>query len=282
MESTEAELIARPVLEFTPIQVTDAMNRSFEEYMVPMVFTPASFERRFRGEHLDAEASKLWFQGEELVGVVLIARRGWTSRVAAMGLVREARGKHYGRQMLQAAIEEATARGDRSMLLEVFAANEPARRLYERLGFRNERELFSFRYVPNPKSPPADSRELQEIDPAELARLVLLEGEPNISWMYAPATLMGVAAPSRAFQLDEKAYVMLRQDANRTLLQTVLVRPEYRRQGRARELLHAVEAAFPEKPLVISMLASGPLYSLLEAMQWELMPLPLFEMVRPL
>ncbi|WP_133273084.1 GNAT family N-acetyltransferase [Hymenobacter radiodurans] len=153
MESTEAELIARPVLEFTPIQVTDAMNRSFEEYMVPMVFTPASFERRFRGEHLDAEASKLWFQGEELVGVVFIARRGWTSRVAAMGLVREARGKHYGRQMLQAAIEEATARGDRSMLLEVFAANEPARRLYERLGFRNERELFSFRYVPNPKSP---------------------------------------------------------------------------------------------------------------------------------
>ncbi|WP_133273083.1 GNAT family N-acetyltransferase [Hymenobacter radiodurans] len=100
--------------------------------------------------------------------------------------------------------------------------------------------------------------------------------------MYAPATLMGVAAPSRAFHLDEKGYVMLRQDADRTLLQTVLVRPEYRRQGRARELLHAVEAAFPEKPLVISMLASGPLYSLLEAMQWELMPLPLFEMVRPL
>ncbi|GAB2479430.1 hypothetical protein GCM10011375_17290 [Hymenobacter qilianensis] len=100
--------------------------------------------------------------------------------------------------------------------------------------------------------------------------------------MYAPETLMGAAAPSRAFQLDEKAYVMLRQDADRTLLQAVLVRPEHRRQGRGRELLHTVEAAFPKKPLVISMLPTGPLYSFLQAMQWEPMPLPLFEMVRPL
>ncbi|MBC6607929.1 GNAT family N-acetyltransferase [Hymenobacter sp. BT188] len=282
MLTPDVELIAHPVLEFTSAQVTDAMNRSFEEYMVPMVFTPVSFERRFRGEHLDAEASKLWFRGEKLIGVVFIARRGWTSRVAAMGLVRDERGKQYGRQMLQSAINEAIARGDRSMLLEVFAANERARRLYERLGFRNERELFSFRHVPTPKSPPAARRELQEIDPAEVARLVLLEGEPNISWMYAPETLTGAATPSRAFQLDEKAYVMLRQDPDRTLLQTLLVRPEHRRQGRGRELLQAVEAAFPEKPLVISMLASGPLYSFLQAMQWELMPLPLFEMVRPL
>ncbi|GAB2479421.1 hypothetical protein GCM10011375_17300 [Hymenobacter qilianensis] len=153
MVSTDAKLIAHPVLEFTSAQVTDAMNRSFEEYMVPMVFTPATFERRFRGEHLDAEASKLWFRGEELIGVVFIARRGWTSRVAAMGVVREERGKQYGHQMLQAAIDEAMARRDRSMLLEVFVANERARRLYERLGFRNERELFHFRLVPTPKSP---------------------------------------------------------------------------------------------------------------------------------
>jgi GNAT superfamily N-acetyltransferase len=283
MKYTTTELIARPVLNFTSIQVTEAMNRSFEEYLVPMVFTPASFERRFRGEHLDAEASKLWFQGDELVGVVFIARRGWTSRVAAMGVVQEARGKQFGRQMLQTAIDEAAARGDKTMLLEVFADNERARRLYERLGFRNERELFSFRHVPTPKSPPVEtSHQLQEVDPSEVARLVMLDGDPNSSWMYAPESLVAAASPTRAFVLDEKAYVMLRQEAERTLLLTVLVRPEYRRQGRGRELLHVVEAAFPEKPLMISMLPSGPLYSFLQAMQWELVPLPLFEMIRPL
>jgi GNAT superfamily N-acetyltransferase len=279
---TATSLTARSVLEFTSAQVTDAINRSFEGYFVPLVFTPVSFERRFRSEHLDAEASKLWFQGEELVGVVFIARRGWTCRVAAMGLVQEARGKQLGRQMLQAAIDEATARGDRSMLLEVFVVNEPARRLYERFGFRNERELFTFRRLPILKSPPANRSELQETNPAEVARLVMLEGEPNRPWMFAPESLVAAAPPTRAFHIEGKAFVVLRPEAERTLLLTIFVRPEHRRQGRGRELLRAVEAAFPANPLIITMVTDKEHCSFLEAAQWELVPLPLFEMIRPL
>lgn len=276
------ELTARPVLEFTSAQVTEAMNRSFEEYFVPMEFTPVSFERRFRSEHLDAEASKLWFSGEELVGVVFIARRGWTSRVAAMGLVREERGKQYGRQMLQAALDEATARGDRTMILEVFIANERARRLYERLGFRNERELFNFRRVPAVSNSTLSPRPLEELDPAVVARLVLREGEPNLPWMFAPESLMAAAPPTRAYHLENKAFVLLRPEVERTLLLTVLVRPEYRRQGWGRELLRAVEVAFPAKPLILPMVTQGSGYAFLEASQWELLPLPLVEMVRSL
>ncbi|UOQ51438.1 GNAT family N-acetyltransferase [Hymenobacter cellulosivorans] len=272
---TSVQLTARPVLDFPSAEVTEAMNRSFEEYFVPLVFTPETFERRFRSEHLDALASKVWFRGEELVGLVLIARRGYTSRVAAMGLVIEARGQRYGRQMLQAALDEARARGDRSVLLEVFVPNERARRLYERLGFRNTRELFTFRCVPQQVKAAA---QLTEVDPLAVAHLVLREGEENLPWMFSAESLMAATAPTRAFSLDDKAFALLRPEAERTLVQTILVRREYRRQGWGRQLLRAVEAAFPGPPLTMPMVTPGPGYEFLQAAGWEPMELSLYEM----
>jgi ribosomal protein S18 acetylase RimI-like enzyme len=270
-----SNLTARPVLDFPSAQVTEAMNRSFEEYFVPMVFTPETFERRFRAEHLDALASKLWFADEKLVGLALIARRGYTSRVAAMGLVIEARGHGYGRQMLQAALDEARARGDRSMLLEVFVPNERARRLYERLGFTNTRELFTFRRVPGRVE---NAAQLIEIDPLRVAHLVARGGEANLPWMFSPESLMAASAPTRAFSLDDKTFVMLRPEAERTLVQTIIVPREYRRQGWGRKLLQAVEAAFPGPPLMMPMVTQGPGYDFLQAAGWEPLELSLFEM----
>ncbi|PJJ60187.1 GNAT family N-acetyltransferase [Hymenobacter chitinivorans] len=272
-------LTARPVLDFPSAQVTEAMNRSFEEYFVPLVFTPETFERRFRSEHLDAQASKLWFAGEELVGLVLIARRGYTSRVAAMGLVIDARGKGYGKQMLQAALDEARARHDRSMLLEVFVPNERARRLYERLGFRNTRELFTFRREPQPVEVAA---QLTEVDPRQVAYLVAREAAENLPWMFAAESLMAASAPTRAFSLDDKAFVILRPEAERTLVQTVIVPKAHRRQGWGRRLLQAVETAFPGPPLTMPMVTQGPGYDFLWAAGWEPLELALFEMECPL
>nr|WP_262905247.1 GNAT family N-acetyltransferase [Hymenobacter nitidus] len=254
------------------------MNRSFEEYFVPLVFTPETFERRFRSEHLDAQASKLWFRGEQLVGLVLIARRGYTSRVAAMGLVIEARGKRYGQQMLQTALDEAQARGDRSMLLEVFVPNERARKLYERLGFVNTRELFTFRRVP---APAEHAAQLTEIDPREVAHLVAREGTANLPWMFSAESLMAASAPTQAFSLDDKAFVLLRPEAERTLILTTIVPHALRRQGWGRRLLQAVEAAFPGPPLMMPMVTQGAGYDFLRAAGWEPLELSLFEMARP-
>ncbi|HYZ29672.1 MAG TPA: GNAT family N-acetyltransferase, partial [Thermoleophilaceae bacterium] len=47
-------------------------------------------------------------------------------------------GRGIGRALMEALIELARRRGGRRMTLRVFAANERARRLYERLGFEVE------------------------------------------------------------------------------------------------------------------------------------------------
>jgi GNAT superfamily N-acetyltransferase len=268
------------LLEFTSAEACTAMNRSFEEYFVPLVFDAASFERRFRGENVDAEASKLWFRGAELIGLVLIARRGWNSRVAAMGVVKEARGKGYGKQMLGAAVAEATARGDNNLLLEVFTPNERARRLYEAAGFRTTRLLSTF-------DCPADRAnnaplDLTEIDPRKVARLLTQEVDTELPWMVSPETLAAVAPPMRAYHLDEKAFAIVRTDPHRTLLLTLVVPETHRRQGWGSRLLQLLEASYAHRSLMAHSVLEGPNHQFLEARGWQPQALTLHEMVLPL
>lgn len=271
-----SQLTARPVLEFTSAEVAEAMNRSFEEYFVPMHFDAASFERRFRSEHLDPAASRLWFQGDALVGVVFIARRGWQSRVAAMGLVREFRHQGLGKIMLQTALEEARTRGDQTMLLEVFTVNEPAIRLYERLGFVRCRELAGFRQEAGAATP---TETLTEIDPLRLAQQVQLQGDANLPWMLGPETLTAATHPHKAYRLQEHAYALVRPEADKAVVLCLLVAPASRRQGWGTRLVRALEAEFGGLPLVFPPLvpqAAG--IALLESCGWQRSSLALYEM----
>jgi GNAT superfamily N-acetyltransferase len=111
---------SRPLGEHTSAEAAAALTRSFEGYLVPIKMTAQAFERRFRGEDLDPFASRVVYAGagDSPVGVVLVARRGWTSRIAAMGLAPEARGQGLGRRLLSEAVEEARARSERAVYLK--------------------------------------------------------------------------------------------------------------------------------------------------------------------
>ncbi|GAB2967773.1 hypothetical protein GCM10027048_43170 [Hymenobacter coalescens] len=275
-------LTSRTLLECSAAEQCQAMNRSFEQYIVPLVFDEASFQRRFRAEHLDAAASRLWYCDGALVGVVLIARRGWTSRVAAMGLVVEARGQGLGRPMLQTAIAEARQRGDRLLLLEVFTNNEPAIRLYERLGLRRTRRLSGWQRAAGPAPAPTD--ELLELDPAELAAQLARHGDAGLPWMLAPATLAATTAPFvRAWQLEDKAYALLRPEADKTVLLSLVVPAAHRCQGWGTRLLRALEARYADKPLLMPcLLPPGAGQDFLRRSGWQPTALELDEMELPL
>lgn len=277
-------LTSRPVLECSAAEQAAAMNRSFEQYIVPLRFDLAGFQRRFRGENLDAEASRLWYCGQELAGVVYISRRGWTSRVAAMGLVVEARNRGLGKPMLQAAIDEARQRGDRSIMLEVFTNNPAAIRLYERLGFGITRTLSGFQR-PAAAAPPAKADELLATDPLTVARQVARHGDEALPWMLAPETLAATTAPYvQAWQLPGgAAYALVRPEADKTLLLSLVVPAPLRRQAYGRRMLRALEARYAGKPLLMPcLLPPGAGQALLRAGGWEQTALELYEMERPL
>jgi ribosomal protein S18 acetylase RimI-like enzyme len=62
----------------------------------------------------------------------MIARRGWTSRLAAMGITSNARSSGVGTWAMEQLIEEAKARGEKEMVLEVIEQNTAGVKLYEK------------------------------------------------------------------------------------------------------------------------------------------------------
>ena len=269
-------LTVRPVAEHTAAEVAAALMRSFEGYLVPIRMTPQVYERRFRGEDLDPFASRVWSQEGSPVALLLVARRGWTSRIAAMGMAPELRGLGLGRQMLVLAIEEARSRGERAMLLEVFEQNTPAVGLYTSLGFRTRRRLVGYRREAVEATESSDL--LVEIDPLAFARLAAREAEPDLPWMLAPETLSAAGFPARAWHLEEHAFALVGDPGAEILSLTSLLVPRaHRLQGWGSRLVRALEAAFPGRkwalpPIFPEELAPG-FFEKLGWTRWELQQL---------
>lgn len=251
MKRKAEEIVAQPVARCTAEEVAAALMRGFEGYIVPFHVTAQTYERRFRSEHLDPYASRVYYRDFVPVGVVLVARRGWTSRIAAMGVAAEVRGQGLGRRIMREALDEARARGDRAVLLEAFEKNTPAVSLYEALGFRVLRRLVGYRREPGGHT--GESADvLSDIDPLELARVVVREAEPDLPWMLAGETLAAATEPWRAFHLQGRAFALVGNPAAERLPLTALVVPRaHRRQGWGARMVRALSAAFPDRPLLV-------------------------------
>ncbi len=275
-----ADISKRSVGACTAAQVADALTRSFEGYVVPVNVSAEAYERRFRPENIDPFASYAYFREDRPVAVVLVARRGWTSRIAAMAVAPEVRGKGLGKRIMRGVIDEAVERGDRSVLLEVFEHNTPAVKLYEGLGFEPVRRLVGYHHRPDGAAPDgADT--LSELDPLYLARVVAREGEPNLPWMLAAETLSGSVSPARAFHLDHRAYVLIGDpDANIISLTALVVPRADRRHGWGARIMQALLATHPDRAWSIPQTVPEELApEFFARCGWELMDTNQLEMV---
>src|SRR5829696_1120659 len=236
-----------PLAECTATRAADALTRSFEGYVMPVNVNAQGYERRFRPESLDPFASRVYCRGTRPVAVLLVARRGWTSRIAAMAVAPEVRGRGIGKQIMQGAIREAISRGDHSILLEVIEHNTPALNLYTGLGFSPLRRLVGYHRGPGGTAPDtADT--LSELDPLDFARVAAGEGEPGLPWMLAAETLSGTVTPARAYHLDHHAYVLIGDpEAEEITLTALVVLRADRRKGWGTRLMYALYASFAEQ-----------------------------------
>ena len=270
----------RPVADCNAAQVADALTRCFEGYVMPVSVSPQGYERRFRPENVDPFASYAYFRENVPVSVILVARRGWTSRVAAMAVAPEARGRGLGKRVMQGVIGEAVARGDRSLLLEVFEHNTPAVNLYEGLGFKPLRRLVGYHHDPGGAATRI-AHTLSELDPLDFARVVASEGESGLPWMLAAETLSGAVAPARAYHLDRRAYALIGNPGENTILLTALVVPrDHRRNGWATRLMMALYAEYPDKAWSIPQIVPEVLApQFFTRCGWELQDTKQLEMV---
>ncbi len=230
--------------EYSISFLADLMTRGFEGYFVPIHITEAAMLTMLRRDGIDLASSRVLVKDEEPIGIGFIARRGWTSRLAAMGIVSNSRSGGAGTWAMQNLIEEAKARGEKEMVLEVIEQNTAGVKLYEKVGFKKIRRLVGYKL----ENPQADSaHDLEEIDIRDLARQVTYHGIKDLPWQLSGTTIMQHTPPSRAFRLNDAYCLISNPDATDISISSVLVKARSRGAGLSGVLLRSLFAKFPNK-----------------------------------
>lgn len=146
----------------------------------------------------DLAASRVLRDGGAAVAIALLSRRGDRGWIGGMGVAPSHRGRGLGEVVMREALAAARAVGVTRVGLEVLVQNEPAFRIYERLGFRTVRELDVWGFpAPEPAAggPAAETAGLDEAQ--AFIREHRRAPEP---WQRADGTLAALLADGMVFE----------------------------------------------------------------------------------
>lgn len=115
-------------------------NEAFSDYVVPVRLDSTALQEHVSFFDIDLSASPVWVDPSPKT-FALMAIRDQEAWVGGMGTVPAFRKRGYGEATLVAGLEAVADRGCTTARLEVIDINEPALRLYERLGFTSVREV---------------------------------------------------------------------------------------------------------------------------------------------
>jgi ribosomal protein S18 acetylase RimI-like enzyme len=238
-----------PATAYASDDLAALFTQAFEGYIGGNIqFTGESFLAFVSHDNIDLPASRVLLNGEQPIGLAVLARRGWTSRIAAMGIVPAAQSQGKGGWFLRELIGEAKARGDRRLVLEAITHNPRAIKLYQRAGFGVVRRLLGYSVQPQTAG---SSVALAEVDIYAVSKLIAQHGLPDLPWQVSDTAIARFTPPHRAYQM-EQGYCVVSDVARESIVIRALIVPSAdRRQGHATQLLQALYASFPGKRWVI-------------------------------
>jgi ribosomal protein S18 acetylase RimI-like enzyme len=130
-----------PSTSFELDELATLFTRAYEGYFIPFQVDEPTLRFMVDAFDLDLGASKVARSEGEVVGLANLGIRGEEGWVGGVGVAPTARGQGIGEALMKGLLTEARARGLRRVSLEVIEENEPAFRLYEKLGFATTRWL---------------------------------------------------------------------------------------------------------------------------------------------
>jgi len=255
--------------------LTQLLNLSFENYLVPVTFNLSQFLTMIRKDSVDLSASRILTADDKPVGIALIARRGWTSRLAAMGIAQNMRGKGAGSWFMEKVIQEARERNDHDLILEVIEQNEYAVKLYQRCGFQSVRRLIGLIRK--------DAREnikssIAEIDLREAGGLISQHGLTDLPWQLAGETIAHMNPPARAHRSGPALLVTSNPNAEHVVIWSLLVEPQARGQQLSVDMLKTVITKYPGKTWHVPAIFPEEFGKIFERAGFEQEELPQWQM----
>lgn len=188
------------------------------------------------------------------VGFLLFGSRGLAIRGAAMGIVPDWRGMGVGTLLMEQGVQQSRDAGFTIMKLEVFSENQSAIAIYRKCGFEIRQLLLGFEQdaVETSTSEKSNTRTLSEIDPQFLARQLAPHIDDSLPWQCSPGYFARFSPPSRAYNLDGKAFALVTARGDNAMnINALFVDPESRRQGWGSSMLHSLFNRFPEKKWIV-------------------------------
>jgi len=184
---TDESFEYQSALRYSSDELAQILCHCFENYIVRFVIDGDTFARRFGAEDLSLNDSIIVTHQQQPVALALISRRGLHSRISALSIRPEMRGKGLGKALMKRIVADAHQRGDRQLSLEVIEGNEAALALYHRAGLQIVRTLTGH-LAATPVL--AEVAQLQEIDPLFVSHRLIAEGATDLPWLIAPAILL--------------------------------------------------------------------------------------------
>jgi len=275
--------VAVPASNYSLAELVDLLNRGFEEYLIPIYFNADMFSNMLRKDGINLTDSRVLRVDDQACGIGLIASRQavYTSRVAAMGIAKEARGEGAGSWFMKRLIDDACERGDREMVLEVIEQNGPAVKLYRNHGFESMRRLVGFTRKDREVAR-NESSDLRELDLHEMDRLISQYGLPDLPWQLSGESLTQMNPPPLAYCNGQAYIVISNPEAEHVVIWSLLVEPEARRSGLGTDMLKRVMAQYAGKTWHVPAIFPEELGKVFESAGFEKEDLSQWQMKRRL
>lgn len=236
------------MLDYGLERSADVLARGFADYFVRIPFDLPMVLSLTRTDSVDLAQSRVAVRDGAAVGAALIARRGWTCRLAAMAILPEARRFGVGRAIVHQLLDEAKARRDRTMILEVIAQNVAAVELYRACGFETVRRLIgcSGPDVAAGVATRESAGDLTEVDLREVAYAVARCGLPDLPWQLSGETIAQLSPPAVGYRCGN-AWIAITDPAQPVVAVRALVAEPATDSGVLTTLVRSVMTRYPAK-----------------------------------
>lgn len=217
-------------------ELTKAYTLGFSDYQISLSLNEENLENTLKKNGYEGKSSVGLFEEHELVGFVLNGVRGNYGYTLGIAIIPHYRGNGYARLLLAETLSLFSNQNIHTWVLEVLSDNTKAIRLYQSIGFTQQR-LF------NCYSIQAETIKTQEtgITLTRQQRITIPYGECLPSWQHEEEAIKIEGSPTWDIMAKKRKVGTLCYDPETGSIVQIHIQDEERRKGYARQTI--IEAA---------------------------------------